>query len=240
MGFTFEIKTQTGGIHHRVGVSSSDWTLTGSSGFWLLSCRGSSGRWSRRIRVNSLMNTASPSLAHTATWKMKTESQASRKSRQALHTAGSELRTCTQLSFFIPHTATSGNSDILSLMKKILTSCFKSDWRSGKWSMGSTVVKHMKRQRQSDTLYCVRAQWCNVIHTIVFPPDRTISPLRSGETVTVGNEKEICSKKKFCFCLQSHNVLSALLFFPSFWFVLSTAHPSWWGESLWALEEFRA
>lgn len=45
--------------------------LTGSSGFWLTSWRGSSGRWSRRIRVNSLMNTASPSFARTATWKTK-------------------------------------------------------------------------------------------------------------------------------------------------------------------------
>lgn len=49
----------------------SDQALTGSSGFWTASWRGSSGRWSRRIRVNSLMNTASPSLAHTATWKTK-------------------------------------------------------------------------------------------------------------------------------------------------------------------------
>lgn len=49
----------------------SDEALTGSSGFWLTSWRGSSGRWSRRIRVNSLMNTASPSLAHTATWKTR-------------------------------------------------------------------------------------------------------------------------------------------------------------------------
>lgn len=43
--------------------------LTVSSGFWPTSWRGSSGRWSLRISVYSRMNTASPSLAHVATWK---------------------------------------------------------------------------------------------------------------------------------------------------------------------------
>lgn len=46
--------------------------LTVSSGLWPASWRGSSGRWSRRISVYSRMNTASPSLAHVATWKMTT------------------------------------------------------------------------------------------------------------------------------------------------------------------------
>lgn len=53
-------------------VTSVFWksSRTGSSGPWLLSWRGSSWRWSLRIRVNSRMNTASLSLAHTATWNI--------------------------------------------------------------------------------------------------------------------------------------------------------------------------
>lgn len=50
---------------HCVFISQA---LTVSSGFWPTSWRGSSGRWSRRISVYSRMNTASPSLAHVATW----------------------------------------------------------------------------------------------------------------------------------------------------------------------------